>query len=1229
MAITLVASAAVSGTAAAAQPSAPASTASPAASAAQSPAASTGDSIVTLVTGDRVTTRGTGIGLQVLDVEPGPNREDVSFTRVRLNDHELVIPSDTADLYGADRIDRRLLDVTALTTMGLGDRSRADIPLLLRAAPDIATRAGLIDVTDLSRVGLTAGTVAKQNAATAWSQLRAAAESGDLAQLRLDGTVKATLDESVPRSGAPKAWKRGLTGAGVTVAVLDTGYDMEHPDLHGLVVGSKDFVNEGTVDDKNGHGTHVSSTIAGTGAASGDRYTGMAPGVKLLEGKVLNKFGSGSESGIIQGMVWAVEQDADIVNMSLGASVPDAGRDSLSQVLNALSASSDTLFVVAAGNDGAPETVGSPGAADAALTVGSVTKTGARSPFSSQGPRSYDLAIKPDITAPGSDIVAARAAGTYPASAVDTYYSRLSGTSMATPHVAGAAALLAQKHPDWDGEHLKAALVGAADGNIDVSPFAQGAGELDVDEATATDVVATTDRPATATLPAAAPSTWTFGYRNVSNHPLTLSLSVSLRDSDTGSAAPAGLVTLPSASLRLAPGEAGTATATVAASMTRPGKYAGWVVATAPGGMEVRTPVAVVVAPPMHNVTLVRPTPRATANLAFLYTVIQNEQTGYTWFNITNATPSVVSLPEGSYRVYGHTYETDLGSNGKVLATRSTHFAQHIVVDKDVRFSPDLSHAAPVRMGLTGTVARLASGSVGVLSRLPMGVQGLVAPTMNEMHQVYAAPSGPIPGVEFLNEGGYFEPFVTARSGADTEWALTSTASQPWVGRLTARVVDVGAATDAEIARAGVSGAIALATFPTSVPFATRGLRVTALANAGAKAVVLADQYATSTALPVFVLASQQVPAFAAAVATGSLTLDLVGTDTPREAAFVVQRVQGEVPAGADFRQDASQLAASPTTLPALGVTRYGNTIMSAADLDGLLIGDRAVVRVPSTVRILRTPGLAWTTSIRHYTFEGEGGGSVPLGWMDSEPTTYAAGSVTPESYLGGPFNPSLSIRSNPAPDALPYVYRTEDEELRFGLPMFSDSAGHRTGNTTVTDTGDVTLTDDAGVTIAASDAVGRLTAEGLSPREAWYRLTSHAKRTFTKWPLGTDVTSTWRFRSGHVAQGYETLPLIDLTYQLAYDGQQSVAAGQAVQLSLTAGHQVGARARATHVQGVEYSTDGGKTWSPASAQVDGASAVATLPGVAAGNVSLRTTAVDDQGGSLVEIIMDAYRVHP
>ncbi|MEU5943686.1 S8 family peptidase [Micromonospora sp. NPDC047548] len=1228
MAITLVAWAAVSGTSAAAQPSASAITASPATSAAQSPAASTGDSIVTLVTGDRVTTRGTGIGLQVIDVEPGPGREDVTFTRVRLNDHELVIPSDTADLYSADRIDRRLLDVTALTTMGLGDRSQADIPLLLGAAPDVATRAGLTDVTGMSRVGLTAATVAKQNAATAWSQLRAAAESGDLAQLRLDGVVKATLDESVRRSGALNAWKRGLTGAGVTVAVLDTGYDMEHPDLQGLVVGSKDFVNEGTVDDKNGHGTHVSSTIAGTGAASGGRYRGMAPGVKLLEGKVLNKFGSGSESGIIQGMVWAVEQNADIVNMSLGGSVPDAGRDSLSQALNALSASSDTLFVVAAGNDGAPETIGSPGAADAALTVGSVTKTGALSSFSSQGPRSYDLAIKPDIAAPGSDIVAARAAGTYSASAVDKYYSRLSGTSMATPHVAGAAALLAQKHPDWDGERLKAALVGAADGNIDVSPFAQGAGELDVDEATATDVVATTDRPATATLPAAAPSTWTFGYRNVSNHPLTLSLSVSLRDTDTGSAAPAGLVTLSSDRLRLAPGEAGTATATVA-SVTRPGKYAGWVVATAPGGMEVRTPVAAVVAPPLHNVTLVRPTPRATADLAFLYTIIQNEQTGYTWFDITNATPKVMSLPEGSYRVFGHTYETDLGSNDKVLATRSTHFAQRIIADKDVQFSPDLSHAAPVRVGLTGTVARLASGSVGVLSRLPMGAQGLVAPTMNEMHQVYAAPSGPIPGVELLNEGGYSEPLITARSGADTEWALTRTTVQPWVGRLTARVVDVGAATDAEIARAGVSGAIALATFPASVPFATRGLRVNALANAGAKAVVLADQNATSTALPVFVLASQQVPAFVAAVATGSFALDLVGTDTPREAAFVVHRVQGEVPAGADLRQDASQLAVSPTTLSALGVNGYGNTITSAANLDGLMVGDRATVRVPSTVRILRTPGLAWTTSIRHYTFEGEGGGSVPLGWMDSEPTTYAAGSVTPESYLAGPFNPSLSIRRNPAPDALPYVYRTKDEELRFELPMFSDSAGHRTGNTTVTDTGDVTLTDDAGVTIAASDAVGRLTAKGLSPRTAWYRLTSHAKRTFTKWPLSTEVTSTWRFNSGHVAQGYETLPLIDLTYQLAHDEHQSVAAGQAVQLSLTAGHQIGARARATHVQGVEYSTDSGKTWSPAPVQVDGTSAVATLPGVAAGNVSLRTTAVDDQGGSLVEIIMDAYRVRP
>lgn len=129
-------------------------------------------------------------------------------------------------------------------------------------------------------------------------------------------------------------------------------------------------------------------------------------------------------------MQWAVDQGADVVNMSLGGG-PGDGTDLMSRTLNEMSAASGTLFVVAAGNDGARETVGTPGAADSALTVGSVTKDDKLSEFSSRGPRLGDFGLKPEISAPGSDIIAARAAGTNPEISVDEYYATMSGTSMA------------------------------------------------------------------------------------------------------------------------------------------------------------------------------------------------------------------------------------------------------------------------------------------------------------------------------------------------------------------------------------------------------------------------------------------------------------------------------------------------------------------------------------------------------------------------------------------------------------------------------------------------------------------------------------------------------------------------------------------------------------------------------------------------------------------------------
>src|SRR5690606_31344779 len=341
------------------------------------------------------------------------------------------------------RLDRRLFDVAGLVAAGYDDPRRSTIPLILQheaGEPVTATSAsGEPDGATVKRrlASARAAAVSEDKGAATrfWAWLtgrtvaapRMKAEDGDAETLEiggalgenvrkvwLDGPVTATLDRSVPAVKAPQAWAKGYTGKGVQVAVLDSGIDTGHPDLDDAVVAEKDFTGSGHTGDRFGHGTHVASIITGDGSASGGAYQGVAPDAELINAKVLDDAGNGTESSIIAGMEWAVDQGADVVNMSLGA-WPNDGQDPMSLALNRLSRSSGALFVVAAGNDGPDRyTVSTPGSADEALTVAATERDGRAAEFSSGGPRVGDYAMKPEIAAPGSGIVAARAESTTP-----------------------------------------------------------------------------------------------------------------------------------------------------------------------------------------------------------------------------------------------------------------------------------------------------------------------------------------------------------------------------------------------------------------------------------------------------------------------------------------------------------------------------------------------------------------------------------------------------------------------------------------------------------------------------------------------------------------------------------------------------------------------------------------------------------------------------------------------
>ncbi|ANF22178.1 S8 family serine peptidase [Thermococcus piezophilus] len=301
-----------------------------------------------------------------------------------------------------------------------------------------------------------------------------------------DYKVQAADSTSVAQIQADAVWNLGYDGTGIVVAVIDTGIDANHPDLQGKVIAWYDAVNGKTTPyDDNGHGTHVAGIVAGTGAASNGQYIGVAPGAKLVGVKVLAADGSGSISDIIAGVDWVVQNKdtygIKVINLSLGSSQSSDGTDSLSQAVNA-AWDAGLVVCVAAGNSGPNTyTVGSPAAASKVITVGAVDSTDTIASFSSRGPTA-DGRLKPEVVAPGVDIIAPRAAGTSMGTPIDTYYTKASGTSMATPHVAGVAALLLQAHPDWTNSKIKTALIETAEivAPAEIADIAYGAGRVNV-----------------------------------------------------------------------------------------------------------------------------------------------------------------------------------------------------------------------------------------------------------------------------------------------------------------------------------------------------------------------------------------------------------------------------------------------------------------------------------------------------------------------------------------------------------------------------------------------------------------------------------------------------------------------------------------------------------------------------------------------------------------------------
>ncbi|GAA1383987.1 S8 family serine peptidase [Catellatospora chokoriensis] len=760
--------------------------------AAAAPAAAPPDAAgVTLVTGDKVTVSADGQAA----VEPGPGRAGMTFQVTTASGRVRVIPADAGALLAAGRLDVRLFDVTGLIEGGYARRD--GLPLIVtgdgsgtRAGVTTAARrgvtgiAGLTGVRDLSAIDGVAVRQVRTTAADAWRGLTGspggARLRAGLGKIWLDGVRRPALDTSVAQIGAPTAWAGGFTGTGASVAVLDTGIDTAHPDLAGQVAARRDFTGSGESElDLSGHGTHVAATIAGTGMASGGTYRGVAPGAKLLDAKVCDRYGC-YDSAIIAGMIWAAEQGAKVANLSFSA--PDSpGLDPVEQAVQDLSTSHGMLFVVAAGNADGPTygAVGSPGTAPAALTVGAVDSTDAVAPFSRRGP-GPDGALKPEITAPGVAITAARSttALDVPGAPTDAY-TQLSGTSMATPHVAGVAALLYQRHPGWTGQQLKAALMAAAQPRADQGVYTQGAGRVDAARAVAQTVTSTTAGISFGAL------RWPHTdnglthqqavFRNTAATPVTLDLRLNVTGPD-GAAVPAGMFTVTPAQLTVPAGGEATATVTADTRLGPDGLVGGWLTATA-GEIVVGVPVTVDKEVESYDVTLVH-TDRAGRTPSFFLTQLARRDSDRPPLDLWGPDPDgtvILRVPKAHYSLNGflHVYpEAPPVTKGASATTAEDRYdvmlAQpDLLIDRAMTIRLDGTRGLPLSVTVPRTSARQYYAVLAAYTRRPHGTAG-GALVGGDFSRIYAAQLTPAP----------LDPdFVSIVSG---QWARADTSGSLW-----------------------------------------------------------------------------------------------------------------------------------------------------------------------------------------------------------------------------------------------------------------------------------------------------------------------------------------------------------------------------------------------------------------------------------------------------------------
>ncbi|UCM87724.1 S8 family serine peptidase [Streptomyces marincola] len=1194
---------------------------------------------VPLITGDTVTLADAGGGRQAATITPGPGRGHIHFEQLERDGRLTVLPSDARPLVLDGTVDAGLFDVTGLIEQGHG--AADGLPLLV-TRPEGMAAAGFDALTALHEDGApshrlhsidaTSLHIPTERLGEFWDAFgpppAAAGErrAAPAPSLRLDGRVRATLDRSTGQIGTPEAWEAGWDGEGVTVAVLDTGADPAHPDLAGRITGSRDFSGGAGTGDAFGHGTHVAATVGGSGAAGGTGRRGVAPGAGLLIGKVLGDDGYGSESAVIAGMEWAAAQGADIVNMSLGSSAASDGTDPLSRAVDELTAATDTLFVVSAGNDGerGASTVSAPGAATAALTVGAVDRDDTLAPFSSRGPRAGDGAVKPDLTAPGVGIVAARAAGTAMGQPVDEHHTSASGTSMAAPHVAGAAALLAQRHPDWSAGRMKDALVSTARLVPGTAVTEQGGGRVDVAAAVSGDLTATgTLALGPFTAGEAGEQEATVRFTNTSDTPVTLDLATGLATGGGRALAPGALVT-GAETVRVPAGGTAEVALTAVARHAERGDYYGHLTATAPDGTVVRTTLSLVVDGPLHTLTPVVTGPDG-RRIAGAWPFIWGPE-GVVRPDTGGAAPSA-RVEEGTYLV-SHTanavdadgrYESYLGVLPEVAVTGDT----------EVRL--DLSRAVPVEVRTPRPAEQ--RGWTNYQYHRHHDGHDLTHSFTHPVGQarLLVTPTEPVRegAFEFASRWQLVAPVLTAAvPGTRLDLDPFYLSAAPLFGRGTDRLAVADAGTGPEPDFRDVRGRLAVVRGEPGGAYAPLAERA---AEAGAAGLmIVADEGRTAWtrwrpngnvhALPVVRVGHAQGTALLERAAARRTVVTFAGTAKSPYLYDVMQVAAGHVPRRVVHTVTPWNSARVEVTYAAAGSAEWGSAQRVAwRPHQGIAMPDspREVPTGTTRTEHISAGDTVWQHHVHHALgsfYDQPVTGFAPRG----EQRSYAAHHVGTERWTGAVVRPAHPRGSAPSARA--------GNAMLLRIPEFTDSDGHaaraRPGDRVTA----ALYRDGTEVGRAASAH----TTFDVPAGEGDYRLDLTTERGGAAWAFGTRTETSWNFRSGPAAQEVP-LPLLHLDYAMGADARNAVRAARTHHVGIAVRHQDGLAAPRGVTVEVAASWDGGTSFTDAvRVRARGGNAFDALlqrPRDVRGDaaVTLRVTARDADGNRVEQTVRDAY----